>query len=278
MSSEEGWYVGSNPDKITIAVQEILEGSASEPAEWPERAIEETEITSKSEYYEWLQEATIEAARKTINEQEQSSDQQLIHAVRAMDDCLSQGNEIVERVSEWAGSLYEETETSEEYLRTVAKREPENETETQVISLANRGVDLLDQADQLQDYINQQAPTVAPNLSALSDPVLAARLIALAGGLEDLAKMPSSTVQVLGAEDALFAHLRGNAPSPKHGVIFTHEYVKETPQQDRGSAARAFAGKLSIAARIDHYSGEYRPELEAELLDRIQTIQNRGDH
>ncbi|QZA87578.1 NOP58 family protein [Salinarchaeum sp. IM2453] len=278
MSSEEGWYVGSNPDKITIAVQGILAGSASEPAEWPEKAIEETEVTSKSEYYEWLQKATIEAARKTIKEQEQSSDQQLIHAVRAMDDCLSQGNEIIERVSEWAGSLYEETGTSEEYLRTVAKREPENETETQVISLANRGVDLLDQADQLQDYINQQAPTVAPNLSALSDPVLAARLIALAGGLEDLAKMPSSTVQVLGAEDALFAHLRGNAPSPKHGVIFTHEYVRETPQQERGSAARAFAGKLSIAARVDHYSGEYRPELEAELLDRIQTIQNRGDH
>jgi nucleolar protein 56 len=107
--------------------------------------------------------------------------------------------------------------------------------------------------------------------------VLAARLIGLAGGLESLAKQPSGTVQVLGAEDALFAHLQGGAPSPKHGIIFTHEAVRNTRQADRGSAARALAGKLSIAARVDHYSGDLRPELEAELQERIETIRGRED-
>jgi len=82
---------------------------------------------------------------------------------------------------------------------------------------------------------------------------------------------------VLGAEDALFAHLRGHGTSPKHGVIFTHEYVRGTIPDERGSAARALAGKLSIAARIDHYSGEYNPELEAELDRRIERIRTRGD-
>jgi len=106
--------------------------------------------------------------------------------------------------------------------------------------------------------------------------VLAARLLDLAGGLESLAKKPSGTVQVLGAEDALFAHLRGRAPSPKHGVIFTHEAVQGTHPEHRGSAARALAGKLTIAARIDHYSGDLRPELEAELVGRIDTIQARS--
>jgi nucleolar protein 56 len=106
--------------------------------------------------------------------------------------------------------------------------------------------------------------------------VLAARLIALAGGLEALAKKPSGTVQVLGAEDALFAHLRGHAPSPKHGIIYTHEYVRGTHPDHRGSAARALAGKLTIAARVDHYSGDRRPELDAELDERIATIRSRS--
>ena len=118
---------------------------------------------------------------------------------------------------------------------------------------------------------------MAPNLSALAGPVLAARLISLAGGLEDLAKLPSGTVQLLGAEDALFAHLRGQAPSPKHGVIYTHEYVHGTDPEHRGSAARALAGKLTIAARIDHYSGERRPDLDVELEERIARIRSRGD-
>ncbi len=82
-------------------------------------------------------------------------------------------------------------------------------------------------------------------------------------------------MQVLGAEDALFAHLRGHAPSPKHGIIYMHDAVRGTHPDNRGSAARAVAGKLTIAARVDHYSGELKPELEAELVDRIETIQAR---
>ncbi|MDL0141772.1 hypothetical protein PNR39_03900, partial [Halobacterium salinarum] len=80
---------------------------------------------------------------------------------------------------------------------------------------------------------------------------------------------------VLGAEDALFAHLRGHAPSPKHGVIYTHEYVRGTHPDQRGSAARALAGKLTIAARVDHYSGDRRPDLEAELDARMERIRAR---
>jgi nucleolar protein 56 len=109
----------------------------------------------------------------------------------------------------------------------------------------------------------------------MAGPVLAARLISLAGGLEALAKKPSGTVQVLGAEDALFAHLRGRAPSPKHGVIFTHDAVRGTHPDDRGSAARALAGKLTIAARVDHYSGERKAELDEQLRERIETIRAR---
>ncbi|MEF8839471.1 MAG: hypothetical protein V5A18_08210, partial [Haloarculaceae archaeon] len=144
-------------------------------------------------------------------------------------------------------------------------------------SLAERVRDLDDEADDLRVFLQRTMPGLAPNLSALAGPILAARLVALAGGLEDLAKLPSGTVQVLGAEDALFAHLQGDAPSPKHGVIYTHDAVRETRPEDRGSAARALAGKLSIAARIDHYSGDHRPSLEADLAERIDRIRTRAE-
>jgi nucleolar protein 56 len=109
----------------------------------------------------------------------------------------------------------------------------------------------------------------------MAGPVLAARLLSLAGGLESLAKKPAGTVQVLGAEDALFAHLRGRGSSPKHGVIFTHEYVRGTHPDHRGSAARAFAGKLAIAARIDYYSGEFKQSVHDDLTERMATIRER---
>ncbi|CDK39831.1 pre-mRNA processing ribonucleoprotein, binding domain protein [Halorubrum sp. AJ67] len=82
---------------------------------------------------------------------------------------------------------------------------------------------------------------------------------------------------MLGAEDALFAHLSGRASSPKHGIIYTHEFVRGTPPEDRGSAARALAGKLSLGARADHYAGERRERLHDDLRERMATIRARAD-
>ncbi|ELK52907.1 nucleolar protein-like protein, partial [Haloferax sp. BAB-2207] len=217
------------------------------------------------------------AASEAVAERERADDVQLAHAVRAMDDAERTANELAERVVEWAGTLYEEVPRGLDGVRDIAAREPKTAAEERVVSYATRAVDLLDERDDLRAFIEERAPTTAPNLAEMAGPVLAARLIALAGGLEPLAKKPSGTVQVLGAEDALFAHLKGRATSPKHGVIFTHEYVRGTRPEDRGSAARALAGKLAIAARVDHYSGDYRPDLHAELADRMETIRARTD-
>jgi len=94
----------------------------------------------------------------------------------------------------------------------VADREPTGELERRAVSLAARVVDLAAERDALAETIDRIAPAVAPNLAEMAGAELAARLIALAGGLEPLAKKPSGTLQVLGAEDALFAHLSGRAP------------------------------------------------------------------
>jgi nucleolar protein 56 len=196
-----------------------------------------------------------------------------------MADCERTANELAERVAEWGGSRYGEAGSGVGYARRIAEGEVGDGDESgdrALRSLAERVVAVAGEADDLRAYIERTAPAVAPNLSMLAGPVLAARLISLSGGLESLAKQPSGTVQLLGAEDALFAHLRGGAPSPKHGIIFTHEYVSGTRREERGSAARALAGKLSIAARIDHYSGDRRPDLQRELDERMERIRSRG--
>jgi nucleolar protein 56 len=272
-----GWFAGLDPGDSAAAADAIRNGSADEPRSWPALAVEAGFAADESEYYERLREATIEAAEEAVHEREGADDQQLIHAVRALDDCERVRNELTERVGEWAGSRDADASVDMAYVRELAAREPTDPVERRLVSLATRLVDLERESQSLRTLVEGTAQSVAPNLTALAGPELAARLVALAGGLDDLAKKPAGTVQVLGAEDALFAHLRGGAPSPKHGVIYTHEYVRGTHPEDRGSAARALAGKLAIAARIDNYAGDYRPELERELDDRIERIRAR-DH
>ncbi len=273
---DEGWFAGVEPDDVAAGASAIQEGSAADPADWPGQAIGTGFVEDEADYYAKLREAAIRATREAVTERERADDRQLVHAVRAMDDCESEANELAERVAEWAGTLYPDAGTGVEYARELAETDPETPVEKQVVSLAERVADLADERDDLRSFVERQAPAVAPNLATLADPVLAARLIALAGGLESLAKMPGGTVQVLGAENALFAHLRGHASSPKHGIIYTHEAVRSAPHDQRGSAARTLSGKLVIAARIDHYSGEPNPELKEELDRRMETIHSRG--
>jgi nucleolar protein 56 len=271
-----GWFEHVEPGDVTAASRAIAEGSADEPGDWPAAAVEAGFAPDEDAYYALLNDATMDAAREEARAREKAGDQQLMHSIRAMDDCTRTANELAERTSEWAGALFDEAGSGVAYARELVERDPTTPAEERVVSMARRVVDLTDEADDLRAYVESSAPSVAPNLSAMAGPVLAARLVALAGGLEPLAKKPSGTVQVLGAENALFAHLRGHASSPKHGVIYTHEYVHGTRPEDRGSAARALAGKLAIAARVDHYSGDRRPELDAELDDRMETIRERA--
>lgn len=274
---DAGWFRDVEPGDAAEAVAAIQHGEAERPADWPTLAVESGFAADESEYYTRLHSSVVQATRAAVEDHEQADDQQLSHAVRAMDDVNRTANELAERVDEWAGSLGHETSGGVSGAESVTGIDPSSPGEARLVALANRVLDLADEEAELRRSVEQTAPSVAPNLAALAGPVLAARLIALAGGLAELARMPSGTVQVLGAEEALFAHLRGEAPSPKHGVIYTHEAVRGTRHEDRGSAARALAGKLTIAARVDHYAGDLRPELEDELAERIAAIQRRGE-
>ncbi|MPN33395.1 hypothetical protein SDC9_180882 [bioreactor metagenome] len=131
---------------------------------------------------------------------------------------------------------------------------------------------LYERRKQIESYIESSMETLAPNLTLLAGPMLGARLISIAGSLEKLASFPSSTIQVIGANKALFKHLRSRAPSPKHGIIYSHPLINTSPWWLRGKIARALASKLSLAARIDFYSAKKDPSLEGELEEKIRKI------
>ncbi|GGJ11972.1 nucleolar [Halobellus salinus] len=281
---DSGWFRHGDPHDAESAATAIRERTAEQPQNWPAEAVRAGFVENENEYYDTLYHATVHATRAAVQARETATERQLQYSIAAMDDAERTANEIAERVAEWAGSLADGRADGDrasdlpggiDGARAVAAWTPETPAEERVVSLAERAADLDAERAELRSFVESQAPAVAPNLAEMAGPVLAARLLSLAGGLESLAKKPAGTVQVLGAEDALFAHLRGRGPSPKHGAIFTHEHVRGTHPENRGSAARALAGKLAIAARIDHYAGDFRQSVHDDLADRMAVIRAR---
>lgn len=129
---------------------------------------------------------------------------------------------------------------------------------------------------ELETYLEKTMEEVAPNTKALVGPLVGARLIAFAGGLTNLARKPASTIQVLGAEKALFRSLKTGARPPKHGLIFQDTLLHDAKRWQRGKIARALAGKLAIAARADAFGGRHiSDELKTHLEKRIKEIQEK---
>ena len=129
----------------------------------------------------------------------------------------------------------------------------------------------------LEDYVATVMDEVAPNVASLVGPLIGARLISLAGSLKELARKPSSTVQVFGAEKALFRSLKTGADPPKHGIIFRVSEIQTAGYWQRGKIARALAGKLSIAARIDAYSDRnVGTSLRDDFLARVEEIKKQN--
>ncbi|UCE95741.1 MAG: C/D box methylation guide ribonucleoprotein complex aNOP56 subunit, partial [Candidatus Bathyarchaeota archaeon] len=146
----------------------------------------------------------------------------------------------------------------------------------QIQSLCKLVLELYNLRQILQKYASSTVEKVAPNTQALVGSLLAARLITLAGGLINLAKMPASTIQVLGAEKALFRALKTGTRPPKHGIIYQDALIHGSKKWQRGKMSRALAGKLAIAARTDAFSNRFIGDsLKAELERRIAEIKEK---
>ncbi len=268
-------------------------------------------VSTVEEYFSIKRAVTLEMSRILIRRAQSKRDQSIVQAINAIDEINKTVNNIVGRIKEWYGLYFPEINNiirdNELYVKLVhdiVYREDYNRDRLKDLGLkpdlidkleksanASVGAELADEdlevikklaeeatrmyeaRSELEKYVDNAMSEVAPNIKGLIGPTIGARLIALAGGLEKLAKMPSSTIQVLGAEKALFRALRFGSKPPKHGVIYQHVLVHTSPKWQRGKISRALAGKLSIAAKIDFFSGrDVSERLKKELEEKINLI------
>ena len=131
-------------------------------------------------------------------------------------------------------------------------------------------VNLADYRTKLHDYLSNKMSAVAPNLSALIGEIVGARLISHAGSLTNLAKYPASTVQILGAEKALFRALKTKGNTPKYGLIFHSSFIGRAQQKNKGRISRYLANKCSIASRIDCFAEETTDVFGVKLREQVE--------
>jgi len=143
-----------------------------------------------------------------------------------------------------------------------------------ITRFANKVVQLAEFRESLHKYLLEKMGSVAPNLSALIGEMVGARLISKAGSLTSLAKAPASTVQILGAEKALFRALKTRGNTPKYGILFNSSFIGKAKSKDKGRMARFLANKCSIASRIDSFrefpTQVFGLKLREQVEDRLK--------
>jgi nucleolar protein 56 len=232
-------------------------------------------------------------AKKKVKAAVSSRDNLLIQTVCAVDEINKSSNLLFERLCEWYGMHFPELKLSDnskyvEFVLGIDRQNPDmkelekmfgqaaqqlydkakssmgasfsEEDIRQVRALALQVKMLWTLRKNIEDYEIKLANEICPNLSYLAGPTLAAKLVSQAGGLKRLATMPSSTIQVLGAEKALFKHLKSGSRPPKHGLIFQHPLISTSPKSVRGKISRLLAARLAIAAKADFLSHNFIAE------------------
>ena len=182
-----------------------------------------------------------------------------------------------EKYSEFVSEFGEKTNAEDDRLKKLAEKSSGmdfSKTDAEAVKIFSDEINnLFKLRDRVSKYVENLAESVIPNTSAVAGSLLAARLIQLSGGLEKLSRMPSSTIQLIGAEKALFRHLKGEGKSPKFGAIYFHPLIQQAPNEKRGKAARLIAAKLSLASRLDAYSEKNEGEkLRKELEEEVRKI------
>jgi nucleolar protein 56 len=276
-------------------------------------AVEAGLVRSIEEYRSMARLSAIRLVEEALRLAVKRRDLMIVHAVNYLDDVQKMLNMACSRLMEWFGTHFPElrefVSDPEKYAELVLRLRnrrsfdgnrlqeflpPDVAAKVEEAASRSVGVDIAEQdeqmiwnlasmihfmirqRDEVEGYLRTLMSIEAPNLSSITGPILGARLISLAGGLENLAKLPASTIQVLGAEKALFRFFKTGRGAPKHGIIFQHPYVHGSPKWQRGKIARALATKISLAAKIDYFSGEDRSaELRAALEKRAREIKEK---
>ena len=229
-------------------------------------------------------------------------DKHLIQAINSIDEIDESISKLIERIREWYALYFPEMDlikNNETYIKLIY----ENKTKEEIINAKSDAfpIDMLDIEDDINpedldimnnyaksiyelqqtrkniiNYIDAKMDSIAPNLKLLVGSSLGAKLISHAGGLKRLATYPSSTVQIMGAEKALFRHLKSGDRPPKYGLIYQHPQVRGAKWWNRGKIARLLAGRISLAVRKDVFTHDFNPEIFNEFSERVEEIEKNN--
>ncbi|EZG78156.1 nucleolar protein 5 [Gregarina niphandrodes] len=225
-------------------------------------------------------------------------DVMIIQAVGLLEDLDKEANNLAMRLKEWYGFHFPEllkiVDSNQAFAKCVLKIgyrtnvktvdsfndcELSDEVETQLRNAAetSMGSDLVDEdlacinevanrvlaiyqyREELTDYLKKRMEAIAPNLTYLVGEILGAKLLAQAGSLSGLAKQPASTVQILGAEKALFRALKTRSNTPKYGLVYHAKVVGQAPPKIKGKMSRVIANKIALCVRTDAYGEPTEP-------------------
>lgn len=241
-------------------------------------------------YFENFYSINLDLTKQKIRESI-SEDLLIIQTISNVEELSRSSNLLVRRLREWY-SLYlpefsKSLEDNEKFVELVVKKgkkelmdelkikesmggELRKEDVEEMVLLGKEILRLYDLRKKHEAYLEKIMKKYCPNLLFLAGATIGAKLIELGRGLKHLAMLPASTIQLLGAEKALFRHLKTGSKSPKYGVVINNPIVQKAKKEDRGKAARMLADKLSLCVRLDYFKGEfkakeYKNELEKKL-------------
>jgi nucleolar protein 56 len=278
---EKGSTFVYNPDHL---------GKKTLTEEFRRLALELHWVTSQAELNELLSKTSISLTREKLRETKK--DRILMQGVGVLDELDRVINVFSERLKEWYGLYFPEApgvvQDNEKFAQAVSQFSSKEEITGHQLAryvktsagmafseddirntrlFAETILRLFETKRTLTSYLEKSSAEALPNMFAVAGPLLCLRLISLAGGLDKAARMPTSTIQLLGAEKALFRHLRGEGKAPKYGILFSHPFVQQAPKELKGKVARLVAAKISLASRMDFFSGENRGEQLKKSLE-----------
>ena len=238
-----------------------------------------------------------------IKKSSQEEDKLLIQAINSVDDIDESISKLVERIRDWYTIYFPEMDTisnNETYIKLIAESENredilenfmehfseeieestgadiEEDDLLMLKSFAESIYSLQKSRKELETYIDNKMEAIAPNLRDLLGSTLGAKLIAHIGSIKRLATYPASVIQIMGAEKAIFRHLKTGERPPKHGLIFQHPSVRGAKWWNRGKIARNLALKITLAVRKDVFSGEYDPSIAEDYLKKVEQIEKEN--
>lgn len=255
-------------DKLPEHFQKLRNGEYND---FIKKYAEYNEMLDSEEDMKLLQESLLEFGKLRIKE-ETLKEEGILQAISTLQDLDIYTNFLFEHLSEWYGVYTLKTERSnEETMSNIAGNvetliEQTDYDKKALLSFSEFAKNAMALRSQLENYVETAMDHVAPNMKIVAGPLIGALLIYHAGNLQKLANMPASKLQVLGAQTAMFRHLKKGSKPPKYGILFKHPAVHNAPASKRGKIARMLSGKILIAAKMDYYGNA---NIGLELKDKI---------